>query len=465
MGVRSVSKLWGGRFTKGADKTVEGFTSSLSFDRRLYRQDIKGSVAHARMLARQSIISPEDGAAIEKGLLEILAEIEEGTFPFRQEYEDIHLNIEKRLIEKIGPAGGRLHTARSRNDQVVTDVHLWVKDEITAVQTLVTQLQGVLVERAEEHKQVIMPGYTHLQRAQPILFSHHLLAYFWMLERDYGRLADARKRADISPLGAGAMAGTTFPIDRHFTAGELGFAAVYENSMDAVSDRDFVLEFMAAAAVCQMHLSRLCEELVNWSSTEFGFIEMDDAFATGSSIMPQKKNPDVAEITRGKTGRVYGNLMALLTVLKGIPLTYHSDLQEDKERLFDSVDTLKACLTVVAGMVATMKANPGRLSSAVRQDFSNATDLADYLAKKGLPFRDAHEVVGKTVLYCIEQNKYLADCSLDELKRFSPLFEEDIYAAIAPETCVALRTSYGGTAPTEVQRQLDRAADILNARS
>ncbi|HYF81299.1 MAG TPA: argininosuccinate lyase [Symbiobacteriaceae bacterium] len=460
-----MTKLWGGRFTKAADKTVEGFTASLAFDRRLYKQDIQGSIAHARMLGRQNIISADDAAAIEQGLTEILAEIEAGQFPFRREYEDIHLNIEKRLIEKIGPVGGRLHTARSRNDQVATDVHLWVKDEIAAVQALVSDLQGALVDRAAEHKDVIMPGYTHLQRAQPILLAHHLLAYFWMLERDQGRLADARKRADISPLGAGAMAGTTFPIDRAFTAQELGFAAVYPNSMDAVSDRDFILEFLAAAAICQMHLSRLCEELVNWSSTEFGFVEMDDSYSTGSSIMPQKKNPDVAEIVRGKTGRIYGDLMALLTVLKGIPLTYHSDLQEDKERLFDAVDTLKACLTVTAGMVATLKFNTERMAKAVRQDFSNATDLADYLAKRGLPFRDAHEVVGKLVLHCIQAGKFLADCDLAELQQFSPIIGEDVYHAIAPETCVELRTSQGGTGPAEVEAQLAMAAEILSVRA
>ncbi len=459
-----MTKLWGGRFTKPADKTAEGFTSSLAFDRRLYKQDIRGSIAHARMLGKQGIISAEDAALIEQGLREIEAEIDAGQFPFRQEYEDIHLNIEKRLIEKIGPVGGRLHTARSRNDQVVTDVHLWVKEEIAAVQRLVSDLQGTLLDRAREQLGVIMPGYTHLQRAQPVLLSHHLMAYFWMLERDYGRFADALRRADISPLGAGAMAGTTFPIDREFTAAELGFAGVYPNSMDAVSDRDFIVEFVAAAAICQMHLSRLAEELVNWSSTEFGFVEMDDAYATGSSIMPQKKNPDVAEIVRGKTGRIYGDLMALLTVLKGLPLTYHSDLQEDKERLFDAVDTLKACLTVMTGMLATVKFNRERMAQAVRQDFSNATDMADYLAKKGMPFREAHEVVGRAVLYCIERGKYLADCTLEEFKGFSELFEADIYEAIAPETCVNLRTSQGGTAPAEVEKQLALAAEILSRR-
>lgn len=459
-----MTKLWGGRFTKGASQLAEGFTSSLSFDRRLYRQDIRGSIAHARMLGRQGIISAAEAEQIIAGLLQIETEIEDGRFPFRQAFEDIHLNIEKRLTELIGPVGGKLHTARSRNDQVVTDVHLFVKDEIAALSALLSDLQAVIIDRAREHEGLIMPGYTHLQRAQPILFAHHLLAYFWMLERDQGRLADCRKRADLSPLGAGALAGTTFPIDRHFTAAELGFAGVYENSIDAVSDRDFILEFLATAAICQMHLSRLCEELVNWSSTEFGFVEMDDAFATGSSIMPQKKNPDVAEITRGKTGRVYGNLMALLTVLKGLPLAYHSDLQEDKERLFDTLDTLKACVSVVTGMVATLKVREDRVAQAVRQDFSNATDLADYLAKKGVPFREAHEIVGRAVLACIEKGCFLADLPLVELKGFSPLIEDDVYTAIAPETCVAGRTSYGGTAPAEVQRQIALAEGILAQR-
>ncbi|HLN65504.1 MAG TPA: argininosuccinate lyase [Symbiobacteriaceae bacterium] len=459
-----MTKLWGGRFTKAANQIAEGFTSSLAFDRRLYRQDIAGSIAHARMLGRQGIISAADAAAIEQGLREIEAEIDAGQFPFRREYEDIHLNIEKRLIEKIGAAGGRLHTARSRNDQVATDVHLWVKAEIAAVQELVSALQGTLVDRAQEHVGVIMPGYTHLQRAQPILLSHHLMAYFWMLQRDWGRLADCLKRADLSPLGAGAMAGTTFPIDREFTARELGFAGVYPNSMDAVSDRDFLVEFLATASICQMHLSRLCEELVNWSSTEFGFVEMDDSFSTGSSIMPQKKNPDVAELVRGKTGRVYGDLLALLTVLKGIPLTYHSDLQEDKERLFDAVDTLKACLQATTGMMATLTFNRGRMDRAVRQDFSNATDLADYLVRKGMPFREAHEVAGRLVLHCIEAGKYLADCSLAEFQEFSATIGEDIYTAIAPETCVNQRTSQGGTGPAEVEKQLAMAVAILEER-
>lgn len=459
-----MGKLWGGRFTKETDKAVEGFTSSLSFDRRLYRQDIKGSTAHVRMLGRQGIIPAVDAAAIEAGLKQVLTEIEDGTFPFRREFEDIHLNIEKRLIEKIGPVGGKLHTGRSRNDQVVTDVHLWVKDEIDVIAVLLSELQAVIIDRVCQHDSLLMPGYTHLQRAQPILFAHHLLAYFWMFERDQGRLADCKKRADVSPLGAGALAGTTFPIDRHFTAAELGFDRPYDNSIDAVSDRDFIVEFLSSCAIMQMHLSRLCEELINWSSTEFGFIEMDDAFSTGSSIMPQKKNPDVAEVTRGKTGRVYGNLMALLTVLKGLPLAYHSDLQEDKERLFDTADTLRACLSVTAGMLATLKVREERLTQAVRQDYSNATDLADYLAKKGVPFREAHEIVGKAVLHCIQQGVFLVDLPLEVYRQFSSLIDDDIYTAIAPETCVAGRTSFGGTAPAEVQRQISMGRALLAQR-
>lgn len=456
-------KLWGGRFTKATDKQVEAFTSSLCFDRRLARQDIRGSIAHARMLAARGILTADEARAIIAGLQRIAEEVEAGTFPYRQEYEDIHLNIEKRLIELAGPVGGKLHTARSRNDQVVTDVHLYIKDEIECLRALIADLQAVILDRVclEFEAGTILPGYTHLQRAQPILLAHHLLAYFWMLERDDGRLADCLKRADLSPLGAAALAGTTFPIDRHATARDLGFAGVYENSLDAVSDRDFMLEFLAAAAICQMHLSRLCEELINWSSTEFGFIEMDDAFATGSSIMPQKKNPDVAEIVRGKTGRIYGDLVALLTILKGLPLAYHTDLQEDKERLFDAVDTLKDCLTVVAGMLATLKFNRQRMAGAVRQDFSNATDLADYLAKQGLPFREAHEITGRIVLHCIQYGKFLLDLTLPELRGFSDLIGEDIYTALDPDTVVSGRTSYGGTGHAAVGAQIEKAKAIL----
>lgn len=456
-----MAKAWGGRFTKETDKTVEGFTSSLSFDRRLYRQDIRGSMAHAAMLGKTGIISEKEAELIRGGLVEIRDEIDAGEFPFRQEYEDIHLNIEKRLIEKIGPTGGKLHTARSRNDQVALDMHLYFKEEIQAVQALVRELQGALLEKAEAHRDVIMPGYTHLQRAQPILFAHHLMAYFFMLERDHGRLADCLKRADISPLGAGALAGTTFPIDREMVARELGLAGVYPNSMDAVSDRDYLVEFLSAASLIMAHLSRLCEELILWSTTEFAFIEMDDSFSTGSSIMPQKKNPDVAELIRGKAGRVFGSLMGLLTVIKGVPLAYHTDLQEDKERTFDALDTVKACLKVADGMISTLEVRKDRMAAAVRQDFSNATDLADYLAKKGLPFREAHEVVGKTVLHCLRSSKYLLDLGLEEFRSFSNLIEEDVYEAISPEQCVRGRTSLGGTAPDEVLKQIELGKKIL----
>ena len=456
-----MAKAWGGRFTKETDKTVEGFTSSLSFDRRLYRQDIRGSMAHAAMLAKRGIISEEEAELIRGGLAEIRDEIDAGEFPFRQEYEDIHLNIEKRLIEKIGPTGGKLHTARSRNDQVALDMHLYFKEEIQAVQALVRELQGALLEKAEGHHDVIMPGYTHLQRAQPVLFPHHLMAYFFMLERDHGRLGDCLKRADLSPLGAGALAGTTFPIDREMVARELGLGGVYPNSMDAVSDRDYLAEFLSAASLIMAHLSRLCEELILWSTTEFAFIEMDDSFSTGSSIMPQKKNPDVAELIRGKTGRVYGSLMGLLTVIKGLPLAYHTDLQEDKERTFDALDTVKASLKVAAGMISTLEVRRERMAEAVRQDFSNATDLADYLAKKGLPFREAHEVVGRAVLHCIRSGKYLLGLGLEEFRSFSNLIEGDVYETISPEHCVRDRTSLGGTAPDEVLKQIELGKKIL----
>lgn len=461
------SKAWGGRFTKSPDKLVEGFCSSLSFDRRLYRQDIRGSIAHARMLGRQGIISEAETRTLVEGLEKVLAEIEAGTFPFRIEHEDIHLNIEKRLTELVGPAGGKLHTARSRNDQVSTDMHLYFKEEIIEVIGLVRGLQRAILGQAEQHLTgpTIMPGYTHLQRAQPILLSHHLMAYFFMFERDAGRLADCRKRADLSPLGAGALAGTTFPIDREFTAREMGLAAPYPNTIDAVSDRDYLIEFLSAASLIMAHLSRLCEELVMWSGAEFAFVEMDDAYATGSSIMPQKKNPDVAELVRGKTGRVYGSLIGLLTVLKGLPLAYHTDLQEDKERTFDALDTVKRCLEVTAGMAATMQFRRDRLAEAVRCDFSNATDLADYLAKKGLPFREAHEAAGKLVLLCITTDRYLADLTLDEMRQFSGLIDEDIYAAISPERCVADRRSFGGTAPERVAEQIALARRLLEAEA
>ena len=458
------SKLWGGRFSKSVDPRAEGFTSSLSFDRRLWREDLEGSRAHVRMLGRQGILSPDEVAQILDGLEQVEKELETGTFPFRQEFEDIHLNIEKRLSELIGPVGGKLHTARSRNDQVALDEHLYLRQVIEKTAAGITALQEVILGLAQEHLGVIFPGYTHLQRAQPVLFSHHLLAYFFMLQRDYERLRDAWKRADLMPLGAGALAGTSFPIDRHQVAQELGFTRLYENSIDAVSDRDYFLEYLFCAAVLMVHLSRLAEEIVLWSTTEFGFIELDDAFATGSSIMPQKKNPDVAELVRGKTGRVFGNLIALLTVLKGLPLAYNSDLQEDKERVFDTADTVLAVLPVMAGLLSTMKVKKDRLAQAVRQDYSNATEVADYLAKKGVPFREAHAITGRAVRYALEKGKYLLDLTLEEWQSFSPQFAPDLFAFLAPAAVVAAKTSFGGTAPERVREQLERAAALLAER-
>ncbi|MGB4170532.1 MAG: argininosuccinate lyase, partial [bacterium] len=447
-------KLWGGRFAKATDALVEEFTASIAFDRRLYRQDIAGSIAHARMLVRQGILTPEEGEKIIAGLEEIEKEIEGSQFTFTAAREDIHMHIEARLQEKVGPVAGKLHTARSRNDQVATDLHLYVKEEAAAVMALIAGLQETILGLAERHLGVIMPGYTHLQRAQPILFSHHLLAYFEMLERDWQRFRDCRRRADSSPLGAGALAGTSFPIDRAYTASQLGFSSCYRNSIDAVSDRDFVLEFLAAAAILMQHLSRFCEELILWSSQEFAFIELDDAFATGSSIMPQKKNPDVPELIRGKTGRVYGNLVALLTTMKGLPLAYNKDLQEDKEPLFDTVDTIKDCLTIFAPLLATMEVKEENMAQAAAGGFANATDAANYLAKKGLPFREAHRIVGNIVRYCLEEGKGLAELRLEEFRRFSLAFGPDIIEAIQTKNVVAARTSYGGTAPGQVERAL-----------
>jgi argininosuccinate lyase len=456
-----MTKLWGGRFTKGTDVLVEEFTSSISFDRRLYREDIAGSIAHARMLARCGIIAAAEAEAIVAGLQDILAAIEAGDFTFETSLEDIHMNIEKRLTERIGPAGGKLHTARSRNDQVALDTHLYLRKELAAIGTLLCGLQAAILETAEKNRDVIMPGYTHLQRAQPILFSHHLMAYFAMLARDFARLRGVWERTDLMPLGAGALAGTTFPIDRQMVADELKFGRLYDNSIDAVSDRDYIMEFLAFAAILMVHLSRLSEEIILWCSAEFKFVELDDAHCTGSSIMPQKKNPDVSELVRGKTGRVIGHLMALLTTMKGLPLAYNKDMQEDKEGLFDTVDTLKFSLTVYAALVAAMKVNAPRMLDAAGEDFANATDMADYLVKKGLPFRQAHEVAGKSVRYCLERGRKLTDLSLAEFKEFSPLFDADILAAIKVETCVTARDSYGGTSPAQVGGAIARGRAAL----
>lgn len=457
-----MAKLWGGRFSKNTNELVDAFNASIEFDKRLYHEDIRGSIAHATMLGRAGIIPQADAEEIVNGLKQILADIEAGKFSFEVSLEDIHMNIEARLTERIGSAGARLHTARSRNDQVALDMHMYMKREIVEIGELLLKFEQELLTVAKEHEKTLMPGYTHLQRAQPITFAHHLLAYFNMLQRDFRRLQGVWAGADIMPLGAGAIAGTTFPIDRFDVASQLNFADVYANSMDAVSDRDYVLEFLSFASILMMHLSRLSEEVCLWSSTEFAFIELDDAFATGSSMMPQKKNPDIAELVRGKTGRVYGHLQALLVTVKGLPLTYNKDLQEDKEGLFDAIDTIKFSLAVYSDMIATMKVNVDKMEQAVSKDFSNATDLADYLVRKGLPFRQAHEVVGKCVAYAIKAGKFLPEITLKEYKEFSELFEADLLDTLKPENCVAARTSYGGPAFTENAKQLIRGAEILN---
>ena len=450
-------KLWGGRFEKSTDEMINEFQASINFDKRMYREDIQGSIAHAKMLAAQKIISDDDAKKICAGLEKILKKIDAGDFDFNVELEDIHMNIEAALTEAIGAAGGRLHTARSRNDQVALDTHLYMRRQVREVQRLILELQTALVNAAEKNRDVILPGYTHLQRAQPILFAHHLLAYFCMLQRDFARFDGVFARADIMPLGAGALAGTTFNIDRNFVARELEFGAIYSNSLDAVSDRDYLLEFLSAASILMVHLSRLSEEIILWCSREFSFVELDDAHCTGSSMMPQKKNPDVPELVRGKSGRVIGHLMALLTTVKALPLAYNKDLQEDKEGVFDALDTVKFSLAVSAQIIAGMKIRRENMRRAVEEDFSNATDLADYLVKKNLPFRQAHEVAGKLVHYCIEKNIYLKDLLLDEFKKFSPLFDSDIHEAIEPETCVAARNSQGGTSYRQVELQIQSA--------
>ena len=450
-------QLWGGRFEKSTDEMINDFQASISFDKRMYREDIAGSIAHASMLAKCGIISGEDRDAIVKGLKDILQQIEEGKFSFEVGLEDIHMNIEKRLTDAIGEAGGRLHTARSRNDQVALDTHLYVRRETVAVMGRILELQQALVEAAEKYSDVVMPGYTHLQRAQPILFSHHLLAYYSMLARDFARFEGVYARCDIMPLGAGALAGTTFPIDRQMVADALHFDRVYGNSLDAVSDRDYIMEFLSAASILMVHLSRLSEETILWCSREFSFVELDDAHCTGSSMMPQKKNPDVSELVRGKTGRVIGHLMAMLTVVKGLPLAYNKDLQEDKEGIFDAIDTVKFSLAVYARMIRGMQVRKDNMRRAVEEDFSNATDLADYLVKKGMPFRQAHAVAGRAVHECIERGIWLEELSMEDYRKMSPLFDEDIKEAIRPETCVKNRNSFGGTSGEQSQRQIAAA--------
>ncbi len=448
------NKLWAGRFTQPTDAFVEEFTASINFDQRLYRYDILGSVTHAEMLARQGIIAADEAKIIIAGLNEILAEIEAGKFVFSVAREDIHMNIEARLIDKIGAVGGKLHTARSRNDQVALDVRLYLRDEIDAIAEALKHMQSALLTQAEANLDVIMPGYTHLQTAQPVLFSHHMLAYVEMLARDAGRLHDLRRRLNLMPLGAGALAGTTFPIDREWVAAQLGFAGVTRNSLDSVSDRDFAIEFCSFASIMMMHLSRLSEELILWSSADFAFIDLSDGFCTGSSIMPQKKNPDVPELVRGKTGRVYGNQISLLTLMKSLPLAYNKDMQEDKEPLFDTIDTVRGSLKVFAEMIAEMTVNPERMRIAAARGFSTATDIADYLVRKGLPFRNAHEVVGKTVRYCIENGKDIPELTLEEFQRFSPAIDVDIFDHVTLEASVNARKATGGTARSAVEKEL-----------
>ncbi|NOY52780.1 MAG: argininosuccinate lyase [Deltaproteobacteria bacterium] len=436
------------------DKGVEAFTASVHYDKRLAPYDIEGSMAHCRMLARQKIIPSADAKKILQGLRSIAREIEGGTFPFRPELEDIHMNIEGRLIEKIGDVGGRLHTARSRNDQVALDTRLFLRDAIGGIDDLIRGLILILIEKAKAGEGVIMPGFTHLQIAQPVLFAHHLLAYCEMFLRDRERLTECAKRVNRLPLGSGALAGTPFPIDREFVADQLGFEGVTENSMDAVSDRDYLVEFFTAASLIMMHLSRFSEELILWSSEPFSFVEMGDDYATGSSIMPQKKNPDVPELVRGKTGRVYGHLMAMLTNLKGLPLTYNRDLQEDKEPLFDTVDTVVGSLTVFAGMIKSLTIRRERMESCATKGFSTATDLADYLVRKGLPFRTAHEVTGKIVRFCMDAGRGLESLSLQEMQSFHPSIEKDIYGVLTPKASVASRDIPGGTAPARVKKRI-----------
>lgn len=454
-------KLWSGRFSKGTDSFVDEFTASLPADKHLYEQDIKGSIAHANMLAACGIITREEAGRIVEGLQAIKQEIEEGRFQFDVADEDIHMAVERVLTERIGATGGKLHTARSRNDQVALDTRMFLKDAIIDVGIEIMGQQLELINIAQREIRTIMPGYTHLQRAQPVLFSHHMMAYFWMLRRDFTRLKGCFKRADIMPLGAAALAGTTYPIDAKHVAKELGFEKISNNSIDAVSDRDYIIEFQAAASILMMHLSRLAEELILWSSTEFSFIELDDAYTTGSSIMPQKKNADVAELIRGKTGRVYGNLMQMLTMMKGLPLAYNKDMQEDKETLLDSIDTIKNSLAGMKSMISTMKVNSEIMRQAAEGGYTNATELADYLAAKGVPFRDAHRIAGSIVSKAVEEGCWLSDFSLDELQAINPFIEDDIFEALDIEVAVERRNNRGGTATERVQEQIEKAIKLL----
>ena len=456
-----MEKMWAGRFHKALDKQADDFNSSIHFDCKMYKQDITGSIAHAQMLAKQGIISNEDMTVLVEGLGSILDDINSGKLSIDMDAEDIHMFVEAELTKRVGDTGKKLHTARSRNDQVALDVRMYLRDEVKVLSDMIKKLLSVIVEKAEQNKTTIMPGYTHLQRAQPITFAHHILAYAMMFSRDYDRLSDALKRMNYSPIGSCALAGTTFNTDRFFEAEKLGFDGITLNSIDGVSDRDFCVEIMSALSLVMMHLSRFSEEIILWSSSEFSFVELDDSFTTGSSIMPQKKNSDIAELVRGKTGRVYGDLFALLTTLKGLPLAYNKDMQEDKEAIFDAIDTVKQCLTNFSPMLETMKVKNDNMYKAAQGGFINATDLADYLAKKGLPFRSAYKIVGQIVAYCIDNNKVLDTVTIDEYKEFSDVFEDDLYNEISLETCVNKRISAGGTGPESVEKQIEYIKEFI----
>ncbi len=457
-----MAQLWGGRFTKETDKLVYDFNASISFDRRFFKQDIEGSIAHVVMLAKQGILTKEEKDAILKGLTGIRQDVEEGKLEITEEYEDIHSFVEANLIERIGEAGKKLHTGRSRNDQVALDMRLYIRLEVLYVDELIKKLLGTLLTIMEENVETYMPGFTHLQKAQPVTLAHHVGAYFEMFKRDRSRLKDIYHRMNYCPLGAGALAGTTYPLDRNYTASLLGFEGPTLNSMDSVSDRDYVIEFLSALSTVMMHLSRFCEEIIIWNSNEYRFVEIDDAYSTGSSIMPQKKNPDIAELVRGKTGRVYGALMSMLTTMKGIPLAYNKDMQEDKESTFDAIDTVKGCLALFEGMIRTMKFHKDIMQTSAMMGFTNATDAADYLVSKGVAFRDAHGIIGRLVLYCIEKNCSIGELTIEELKAVSPVFEADVYEAISLKACVEKRLTLGAPGPETMRKVIEVCKDYLS---
>ena len=456
-----MKKLWEGRFNKETNKLLEKFNASITFDNRMYEEDINGSIAHSRMLVKQEIINKDEQNKIESGLLDIKKEIEEGVFQFKVEDEDIHMSIEKRLTEIIGPIAGKLHTARSRNDQVALDIRMYVRKEARNIRQLLINMEHILLNLSEKYKNTVIPGYTHLQRAQPILFSHHLMAYFQMFKRDISRIDDFLERTDELPLGAGALAGTTFNLDRNYTAQLLGFSKPTENSLDSVSDRDFIIELAMIISIISMHLSRFSEEIIIWCTSEFSFISLDDAFATGSSIMPQKKNPDIAELVRGKTGRIYGNLVGILTTMKALPLAYNKDMQEDKEGIFDSIDNIKLSIEIFYAMLDTLSVNEDKILNSIKSGFLNATDVADYLARRNIPFRQAHKITGEIVSYCESRNMAIDDMSIEDFKNFSEVFEEDILSEITIENCINKRDSLGGTSIKNVEIQLENARKYL----